>query len=86
MDLLWLWGQLAMLDTGIISFLVRYGNDRPGLYLHYNFVAAVLNDLFGVQAGQWRGCSILQGALSSLLGGLQWRAGCILLEGLQFPP
>jgi len=36
--------------TGIISFMIRYGNSKPGLYLHYNYVVALLNDLFGVQA------------------------------------
>lgn len=35
----------------IVSFVVRYG---PG-YLHHNFVASVLNDLFGIQARA--GCS-----------------------------
>lgn len=36
--------------TGVVSFMVRYGNASPGLYLHYNFVSALLNDVFGVQA------------------------------------
>jgi selenocysteine lyase/cysteine desulfurase len=36
----------------VISFRVRHGD---GLYLHHNFVVAVLNDLFGVQARG--GCS-----------------------------
>lgn len=38
--------------SAIISFMIRYGNDDAGggLYLHYNYVVAVLNDLFGVQA------------------------------------
>ena len=39
--------------VGIISFNLLYGNsnvDGCGLYLHYNFVCALLNDLFGVQA------------------------------------
>lgn len=36
--------------TGVVSFMVRYGNTSPGLYLHYNFVSALLNDMFGVQA------------------------------------
>jgi selenocysteine lyase/cysteine desulfurase len=35
----------------IVSFVVRYG-DR---YLHHNYVAAILNDLFGIQARA--GCS-----------------------------
>ena len=36
----------------IVSFMVRYGEDR---YLHHNFVVALLNDLFGIQARG--GCS-----------------------------
>lgn len=36
--------------TGVVSFMIRYGNASPGLYLHYQFVSALLNDLFGVQA------------------------------------
>ena len=36
----------------IVSFVVRYGSGR---YLHHNFVVAVLNDLFGIQARG--GCS-----------------------------
>ncbi|CAE8599370.1 unnamed protein product, partial [Polarella glacialis] len=36
--------------TGVVSFMLRYGNDSAGLYLHYNYVAAVLNDVFGVQS------------------------------------
>lgn len=35
--------------AGIVSFMVRYGNASPGLYLHYQFVCSLLNDLFGVQ-------------------------------------
>jgi selenocysteine lyase/cysteine desulfurase len=36
----------------IVSFRIRHG---PGRYLHHNFVVAVLNDLFGIQARG--GCS-----------------------------
>ena len=36
----------------VISFRIRHGE---GLYLHHNFVVAVLNDLFGIQARG--GCS-----------------------------
>lgn len=43
-------GKGMQTRTGVVSFMLRYGNDSPGLYLHYNFVAALLNDLFGVQA------------------------------------
>ena len=51
----------------IVSFVVLYGNNcggeggggafREGLYLHHNFVAALLNDLFGVQARAGCACS-----------------------------
>ena len=37
---------------GIVSFMVRFGEVR---YLHHNFVVALLNDLFGIQARG--GCS-----------------------------
>jgi selenocysteine lyase/cysteine desulfurase len=40
-------------SVGIVSFNILYGNGNAegcGLYLHYNFVCALLNDLFGVQA------------------------------------
>ncbi len=48
-------GKSASMEEriGIISFNVLYGNvnsEGCGLYLHYNFVCALLNDLFGVQA------------------------------------
>ena len=33
----------------IISLLVKHGSD-PGKYLHWNYVSALLNDLFGIQA------------------------------------
>ncbi len=36
----------------IVSFVIRHGADR---YLHHNFVVALLNDLFGIQARG--GCS-----------------------------
>ena len=36
----------------IVSFVVRYGTNR---YLHHNFVASLLSDLFGIQARA--GCS-----------------------------
>jgi selenocysteine lyase/cysteine desulfurase len=45
-------GNLAARRLSIVSFVVR----RPGaLYLHHNFVVAVLNDLFGIQSRG--GCS-----------------------------
>ena len=36
----------------VVSFRIRYGDER---YLHHNFVVALLNDLFGIQARG--GCS-----------------------------
>ena len=45
-------GNATAERLSIVSFVVRAGNDR---YLHHNFVVAVLNDLFGVQARG--GCS-----------------------------
>jgi selenocysteine lyase/cysteine desulfurase len=40
----------------IVSFVVRHQRgDRPARYLHHNYVVALLNDLFGIQARG--GCS-----------------------------
>jgi selenocysteine lyase/cysteine desulfurase len=44
-------GSHALPRLSIVSFVVRHG----GRYLHHNFVVAVLNDLFGIQARG--GCS-----------------------------
>jgi len=44
-------GNPDALRLSIVSFLVRHGD----LYLHHNFVVALLNDLFGIQARG--GCS-----------------------------
>lgn len=38
-------GNLDAERLPIIPFLIRY----EGTFLHYNFVAALLNDLFGIQ-------------------------------------
>jgi selenocysteine lyase/cysteine desulfurase len=45
-------GNLDAARLSIVSFVVRHGQGR---YLHHNFVVAVLNDLFGIQARG--GCS-----------------------------
>ncbi|HVF04738.1 MAG TPA: aminotransferase class V-fold PLP-dependent enzyme [Frankiaceae bacterium] len=45
-------GNLDAERLSIVSFVVRHGSGR---YLHHNFVVAVLNDLFGIQARG--GCS-----------------------------
>ncbi len=47
-------GNLGSERLSIISFVVRSGNE-PGRYLHHNYVVALLNDLFGIQARG--GCS-----------------------------
>jgi selenocysteine lyase/cysteine desulfurase len=44
-------GSLTAKRLSIVSFLLRYGDG----FLHHNFVVAVLNDLFGIQARG--GCS-----------------------------
>ena len=44
-------GNLQATRLSIVSFLVRFGD----LFLHHNFVVALLNDLFGIQARG--GCS-----------------------------
>lgn len=51
-DRLHLLGNRDAWRLSIVSFMVRYGEDR---YLHHNFVVALLNDLFGIQARG--GCS-----------------------------
>jgi selenocysteine lyase/cysteine desulfurase len=45
-------GNLEAERLSIVSFVVRCG---PGRYLHHDFVVALLNDLFGIQARG--GCS-----------------------------
>ena len=49
-----------------LSFVVREPN--TGLYLHHNFICAVLNDLFGIQA---RGTSALDTKQSRFIFGLE---------------
>jgi selenocysteine lyase/cysteine desulfurase len=49
-------GDLDAERLSIVSFQVRAGQARPARrHLHHNFVAALLNDLFGIQARS--GCS-----------------------------
>ncbi|CAE7335852.1 ttcA, partial [Symbiodinium pilosum] len=53
--------------AAIVSFMIRYGNKaRGGLYLHYNYVVALLNDLFGIQARG--GCACAGPYAQKLLG------------------
>ncbi|KAF4745333.1 hypothetical protein FOZ63_003646, partial [Perkinsus olseni] len=55
--------------AGIVSFNILYNEDpatKRGLYLHYNFVGAVLNDVFGVQGRG--GCACAGPYAHSLLG------------------
>ena len=49
-----------------LSFVVRQA--VSGLYLHHNFICAVLNDLFGIQA---RGTSALESKQSRYIFGLE---------------
>ena len=49
-----------------LSFVVR--QTASGLYLHHNFICAVLNDLFGIQA---RGISALDSKQSRYIFGLE---------------
>lgn len=55
--------------SAIVSFMIRYGNGgrHEGLYLHYNYVVAILNDLFGVQA---RGGCACAGPYGQMLLGI----------------
>ena len=48
------------------SFVVKH--PASGLYLHHNFICAVLNDLFGIQA---RGCCALKGKQARYLFNLE---------------
>lgn len=51
-------GSLEAERLSIVSFVVRHGEDAgtgTGRYLHHNYVVALLNDLFGIQARG--GCS-----------------------------
>ncbi|CAE7243491.1 ttcA [Symbiodinium natans] len=53
--------------AAIVSFMIRYGNKPSGgLYLHHNYVVALLNDLFGVQARG--GCACAGPYAQRLLG------------------
>lgn len=71
--------DLPLVDqrTAVVAFLVRYspswedssvdGSQWSGLYLHHQFVVALLNDLFGIQT---RGGCACAGPLSQYLLGL----------------
>merc|ERR1719239_390735 len=48
----------------IFSFLIRH--PETGLYLHYNYVVALLNDLFGIQSRG--GCACAGPYMQKLLG------------------
>ena len=41
-------GSVSVPRLPVFSFLVRH--EQSGLFLHYNFVCTLLNDLFGIQA------------------------------------
>ena len=57
-------GPSSSSQLAVFSFLVRAGGS--GLYLHHNFVVALLNDLFGIQARG--GCACAGPLMQSLLG------------------
>eukprot|EP00929_Paragymnodinium_shiwhaense_P069063 TRINITY_DN34842_c0_g1_i1.p1 TRINITY_DN34842_c0_g1~~TRINITY_DN34842_c0_g1_i1.p1 ORF type:complete len:1196 (-),score=255.17 TRINITY_DN34842_c0_g1_i1:377-3964(-) len=64
----------------ILSFMIRYGNEEPGgLYLHYNFVTALLNDLFGIQA---RGGCACAGPYGQQLLGIDPDLAAVFDKGL----
>ena len=57
-------GNSALPRLPVLSFLVRH--PETGAFLHHNFVCAVLNDLFGVQARG--GCACAGPYAQSLMG------------------
>ena len=57
-------GNSALPRLPVLSFLVRH--PETGAFLHHNFVCAVLNDLFGVQARG--GCACAGPHAQSLMG------------------
>ncbi|TAN35029.1 aminotransferase class V-fold PLP-dependent enzyme [bacterium] len=73
-------GDLDVDRLSIISFVVSRGQRR----LHHNFVIAVLNDLFGIQA---RGGCSCAGPYGHRLLGIDLAAsqafGCLVLEGYE---
>jgi selenocysteine lyase/cysteine desulfurase len=66
-------GPLDAERISIVSFLIRHGRG----YLHYNFVVALLNDLFGLQA---RGGCSCAGPYGGRLFGLDEESGREYLE------
>lgn len=48
-------GNLNLERLPIFSFLIK--NDDTGLYLHYNFVTKLLNDMFGIQSRSGCACA-----------------------------
>jgi selenocysteine lyase/cysteine desulfurase len=63
----------------IASFLVRHGDGSDARYLHYNFVVALLNDLFGIQA---RGGCSCAGPYGHRLLGIDPDRSSALREGI----
>ena len=66
-------GSLNAPRLSIVSFMIRHGRG----YLHYNFVVAVLNDLFGIQS---RGGCSCAGPYGAMLLGMDRTAGAALLD------
>lgn len=66
-------GPLEAERISIVSFLIRHGRG----YLHYNFVVALLNDLFGLQA---RGGCSCAGPYGARLFGLEEQTSTAFLD------
>jgi len=69
-------GQAAGARLPIVSFVIRYAPD-PALLLHHNFVAALLNDLFGIQTRAGCACA---GPYSQALLGIRSAAAADFLK------
>jgi selenocysteine lyase/cysteine desulfurase len=69
-------GNLDAWRLSIVSFMIRHG----GRYLHHNFVVALLNDLFGIQA---RGGCSCAGPYGHRLLGIDDPTSCAFLEAIE---
>ncbi|MCC6433867.1 MAG: aminotransferase class V-fold PLP-dependent enzyme, partial [Acidimicrobiales bacterium] len=69
-------GNVDAWRLSIVSFMVRHG----GRYLHYNYVVALLNDLFGIQA---RGGCSCAGPYGHRLLGIDDSTSCRFLDAIQ---
>ncbi|XP_067944983.1 probable cysteine desulfurase [Watersipora subatra] len=62
----------------IFSFIIKYDDQDNSRYLHHNFVAILLNDLFGIQA---RGGCACAGPYAEGLLGIQGADFTVFLQG-----